>query len=204
MATAEPHHLQGFLRDLLGQPEGETLEFKRNVPKDVGRIAEVAVAFANTAGGTLVVGFDEPSRTAVGLANVERDLVRIEYELRSIRPGLRAKAEHEDLDGKALIVVRVPKGPHFPYRSNGRVLQRVGSRNAPISTELAIRRAVELPTDPAEERNLAEAIAEQSQAIERLRAGLGWRRQLPLQLVFLVAGTVLGYALGGWNPIGFG
>jgi predicted HTH transcriptional regulator len=193
------------LRALFRQPEGEQLEFKRNVPKDPRRVADAVAALANTRGGTLVIGFDEGERAAVGLGpgRVTRDIGRIESALSLVRPSLEVRAERVDVDGKAFIVVEVPPGDNFPYRADGRVLQRLGNANRPITTELAVERAEAAPTPTAEERNLAEAIAEQSQLIDELMKGTGWRRQLPMQLIFLIAGAVVGYILAGWDPFGF-
>jgi Schlafen, AlbA_2 len=213
------------LRQLLQQPEGQTLEFKRNVPKDLRRIANLAGAFANTRGGTLVIGYDEAKSEGVGIASrrVDDDLNRVQGALRLVTPELPVTAQRVDVDGKAFIVVEVPKGSGFPYRSGGRVLQRRGRNVTPITRDLAVRRTGEIaethvlprpvpepvPGEPEPDlrqpdRNLAEAIADQSALIERLTESTSWRKQLPIQLVFLVAGAVLGYLLAGLNPFGFG
>jgi predicted HTH transcriptional regulator len=192
------------LEALFHQPEGERLEFKRNVPKDPRRIAEAVAAFANTAGGTLVVGYDENAGSPVGLANIDRDLGRVETALHWVQPRLDVRPERVDVGRKSFIVVEVPASLQFPHRVDRRVLQRSGPRNAPITTEVAVRRVEAAPSPSAEERNLAEAIAEQSQLIEQLRQQAGWRKQLPLQVAFLTAGVFLGYVIGGWNPFGFG
>jgi hypothetical protein len=42
--------------------------------------------------------------------------------------------------------------------------------------------------------------------VERLSMALGWRKQLPLQIAFLLVGVILGAAVGYlltlWNPLG--
>src|SRR6476659_7229873 len=43
------------LRDLLAQPEGKTLEFKRDL-SSLAPVLKTLTAFANTAGGTLIAG----------------------------------------------------------------------------------------------------------------------------------------------------
>src|SRR5271169_259281 len=131
------------LRTLFREPEGETLEFKRNVPKDLRRIADVVAAFANTSGGTLVLGYDEPTQEAVGLSSrrVADDMARVEAALGRVKPELGLQPKHVDVDGKAFIVVEVPEGPDFPYLAEGRVLQRKGSGVAAITPDVAIRRA---------------------------------------------------------------
>ena len=46
------------LLELLKQPEGKTLEFKRDLSSSDGVLRSI-VAFANTAGGTLLIGVED-------------------------------------------------------------------------------------------------------------------------------------------------
>ena len=54
------------LEDLLRQPESKTLEFKRDLssPRPVLR---TVVAFANSAGGRLIIGVEDRSRAVIGV-----------------------------------------------------------------------------------------------------------------------------------------
>src|SRR5947208_1710040 len=56
------------LLDLLKRPEGKTLEFKRDLSSPDGAVKTV-VAFANTAGGTLLVGVEDRSGHVRGVPN---------------------------------------------------------------------------------------------------------------------------------------
>ena len=49
------------LVEILKRPEGKTLEFKRDLSTPVGALKTI-VAFANTAGGTLLLGVEDKSR----------------------------------------------------------------------------------------------------------------------------------------------
>ena len=53
--------------ELIKQPEGKTLEFKRDLssPKN---ILKTIVAFANTAGGCIVIGVEDGSREILGVS----------------------------------------------------------------------------------------------------------------------------------------
>lgn len=62
--------------ELLRQHEGKTLEFKRDLSSP-GRVMRTLVAFANGAGGVLLVGVEDGSRKVLGLA----DPTRIEEQL---------------------------------------------------------------------------------------------------------------------------
>ena len=54
------------LLELLKRPEGKTLEFKRDVSSPSG-VLKTIVAFANTAGGTLLVGVEDRTRHVRGV-----------------------------------------------------------------------------------------------------------------------------------------
>jgi hypothetical protein len=56
------------LLDLLKRPEGKTLEFKRDLSSSDGALKTI-VAFANTAGGTLLIGVEDRSRNVRGMAD---------------------------------------------------------------------------------------------------------------------------------------
>ena len=56
------------LLDLLKRPEGKTLEFKRDLSSPDGALKTI-VAFANTAGGTLLIGVEDRSRNVRGVAD---------------------------------------------------------------------------------------------------------------------------------------
>jgi predicted HTH transcriptional regulator len=52
------------LVELLKRPEGKTLEFKRDLSSPEGALKTI-VAFANTAGGTLLLGVEDRTRQEV-------------------------------------------------------------------------------------------------------------------------------------------
>ena len=55
-----------ILLELLKQPEGKTLEFKRDLSSPDGIMRSI-VAFANTAGGTVLIGVEDKSRHVRGV-----------------------------------------------------------------------------------------------------------------------------------------
>ena len=52
--------------DLLRRTEGKTLEFKRDLSSPGGALKSI-IAFANTAGGTLLVGVEDRTRRVIDL-----------------------------------------------------------------------------------------------------------------------------------------
>ena len=56
------------LVEILKRPEGKTLEFKRDLSSPDGALKTI-VAFANTAGGTLLIGVEDGSRHVRGVTD---------------------------------------------------------------------------------------------------------------------------------------
>ena len=74
------------IADLLALPESKTLEFKRDL-SSVRPVLRTLVAFANTAGGTLVVGRTQEGEV-VGVGDVLKDEERLANAIAdSVRPG---------------------------------------------------------------------------------------------------------------------
>ena len=92
--------------ELLSQPEGKTLEFKRDLssPKP---LLKTLVAFANTAGGRLIVGVEDDHRV-VGVPNPLDDEERLcNLIADGISPRLVPNVEMTTVEGKTLLVVDV-------------------------------------------------------------------------------------------------
>jgi len=128
------------LKYLLAQDEGKTLEFKENI-RPVQNILRTAVAFANTAGGTLVIGVRDRTKEVVGI----RDPLGEEERIASIfadgiRPTLVPEIQIESWRDRELIIVKIPHlvGPYY-IRSEGPengVYIRLGSTNRRAGPEL--------------------------------------------------------------------
>src|SRR3989304_5739624 len=110
---------------LMAQPEGKTLEFKRDLssPKP---LLKTLVAFANTAGGRLVVGvYDE--RKVVGVGHALDDEERLcNLIADSIAPRLVPNVEMITVDDKTLLVVEVFVSGSRPHRVKGAGAQNRG------------------------------------------------------------------------------
>jgi len=102
------------LKTLLAQPEGRTLEFKRDLSSPAG-ILKTLVAFANTAGGVLVIGREDGGYPC-GVTDVQIAEERLANLISdSIHPALLPDIERAHLEGIDLLVVRVARwpGPFF-------------------------------------------------------------------------------------------
>ena len=56
---------------MIRQAEGETLEFKLDMPAS-SDLAKLVTAFYNTRGGTILFGVEDEARQLVGVANPQR------------------------------------------------------------------------------------------------------------------------------------
>lgn len=121
--------------------ESDVLEFKREVNNSI--VKEV-VAFANTKGGTIIVGYDDNGEL-VGLNNAKEELENISNKLHdSIEPNidflvnLKLKTEN----GKEIIIIEVLQGTNKPYyiKSKGMVPEgvyiRFGNTSRPSTSDM--------------------------------------------------------------------
>ncbi len=127
--------------DLLKQPEGKTLEFKRDLSSSEG-VLRTLVAFANTAGGTLVIGVEDGTRHVRGVReplDVEERLANLISD--SILPRLIPELEILPWRRTHVLAVQVyPSAtrPHYLKRQGVEtgVLVRIGSTNRRADREL--------------------------------------------------------------------
>ena len=129
------------LVDTLRRPEGKTLEFKRDLSSPDGALRTL-VAFANTAGGTLLIGVEDTTRHVRGVKqplDLEERLASLISD--SILPRLIPELEIVPWRRTHLLAVQVypsPGRPHYLKREGPGtgVYVRVGSTNRHADTEL--------------------------------------------------------------------
>ncbi len=74
-------------------------------------------AFANTNGGTLYIGLSsDPKKTPMGVQEPEQDISQLEKEIsKRISPPLGCSIDVQDVRGKKIIRVLIPRGEDPPY-----------------------------------------------------------------------------------------
>lgn len=137
------------LQELLKEPEGKTLEFKRDL-SSIEPVIKTLVAFANTAGGTLIIGVDD-NKKVVGVD----DVLAMKQKITScvadnIVPLLLPIIKIAPVGRKSIVIIEIASMFHlgpFYLKQKGRdkgVMVRLGSstRQATpeIIKELEIRR----------------------------------------------------------------
>ena len=94
--------------------ENNNLEFKRELTPSI--IKEI-IAFANTTGGTIILGYDDNGKI-VGLKNAKEDLDRLSSKINdSIEPSVNflVSSRIEIEEDKEIIIVEVLRGTNNPY-----------------------------------------------------------------------------------------
>ena len=106
------------LKLLLGSGEGYNAEFKVSVPSKVKELTEEVCAFANAAGGVLLLGVSDANEIkGVSIDNAKRSA--IQNSLNDITPHLACSLSIVEVDGKSIGVIEVPSGPNKPYVGSG-------------------------------------------------------------------------------------
>ena len=136
--------------ELLKRSEGKTLEFKRDLSSPQN-ILKTMIAFANTAGGVILIGVDDETHDPTDVGNPLDEEERLcNLIADSIMPRLVPNVELATVEGKTLLLIEVflsSSRPHWlktegPERG---VYVRLGSTNRQADRELIaeLRRSVE-------------------------------------------------------------
>lgn len=126
----------------LDEPESRRLEFKERLPKG-NQLSRTAVAFANGAGGKIVLGVRDSPREIIGIADDK--LFTLEERINSTifdqcTPAIVPEVYLQSAAEKTLLVVDIFPGSNKPYyieksgKHNGTYI-RVGSTNRKASQE---------------------------------------------------------------------
>lgn len=135
------------LAELIAQGEGTRIEFKQTISA-AHRIARTLTAFANTAGGTLLIGVADDGRIT-GVASEYREMHLIERATDfKVEPPLTVSYETLTIDGKKVIVIEVPESedkPHYAVDDRGYRTIYVRSKDKSVPTNKLI--LAQVPTD---------------------------------------------------------
>jgi len=129
------------LDELIKKTEGKTLEFKQDISSPLP-ILKTMVAFANTSGGTIVIGIEDKSRAIKGVVNPlaqEERLTNLVAD--NIYPKLVPNIELVNWKNKQLLRIEVYSSPILPHylTKHGEekgVYVRLGSSNRQAGKEI--------------------------------------------------------------------
>lgn len=135
--------MQMKINEILKQPEGRRLEFKEVLPSGVN-LAKTIIAFANDAGGELIIGIRDEPREIIGIP--EEELLKIEGKITNLihdlcAPVISPVISFHGEDSKRVIRIQVYRGSNCPYylktkgKTEGTYI-RVGSSNRQADSEI--------------------------------------------------------------------
>ena len=97
--------------------ESKILEFKEK-QEDYSRLIETVTAFANTQGGTIIIGIRDSDREIIGLSDTEISKYHQEISqvvVDTITPQTAVDIYEQNMGGKTCLSIRIFPGPQKPY-----------------------------------------------------------------------------------------
>lgn len=134
------------LLEIISRGETSAVQFKINVSNEQS-IAQEMVAFANTKGGTILIGVDDKSWDIVGLS--DDDLRRLTNLLvnassQHVKEPIFIGTDTIDFEGKKILVVTVPEGIAKPYKDNdGLIFMKNGANKRKVTSNEEISRLLQ-------------------------------------------------------------
>ena len=147
------------LGDLLTRHEGKTLEFKREIHAP-DRLLRTVVAFANSAGGVLLIGVEDRTRQVRGVPDALALVEKVTNVISDgVQPRLMAEVEVLAWKERDVVAIQIYPGGIGPYflRSQGDergVYVRVGPTNRQADRELIAELKRQARNEPYDEQTL--------------------------------------------------
>ena len=126
------NYTEEIARELLSQPEGEKLEFKTNL-RNESVLCRVIVAFANTNGGTVVIGYSKDEERVIEISDDTLSIV-----LSVCHSDAYAKlctVNEIEIEGKHILIIDVEKSSELlffnglAYVRNGEQIKSLGAQD---------------------------------------------------------------------------
>ena len=121
------------LKSIISSGEGYNAEFKVSFPSKIKEVTEEVCAFANAAGGTLLIGVDDKN-TIQGITFDNAKRSALQNSIGEISPTLHCEIYTAEVEGKEIIVIEVPSGDNKPYVLSGAIYVRQGPNSQKLTT----------------------------------------------------------------------
>jgi len=108
---------------ILRGPEGQFVEFKQSINS---KLAREMVGFANTGGGTIVIGVNDDG-IVKGSSNLNKDISKIESIARNCDPPLNINIDRYEHGGKELLFIDISDSPDKPHSCSEGFFLRSGA-----------------------------------------------------------------------------
>jgi len=176
------------LRSLISQGESDTLELKASVPHPQ-LIARYLASFANTKGGRIVFGVQEPIKiVGVDVARVQR---AFDFALAKVDPKPNISLDTVVLDGHSIVVVSIQRSATL-VSAYGGYYHRIGATEQALSAEEIRTHSLSASTIEKAVSDLSALTAKQTQTIDNLRDELASANSIPKKLGIAAVSAVLG------------
>jgi len=176
--------------------ENETFELKVNLPNP-SQTSKLIAALANSKGGQIVVGVQEPS-LIVG-CNSRQTLAIVEQAKALLNPIPDFSTEVFSIENKEVVVIDV-KASHQLTFSSDAVYIRIGERTQPMTHEAIKQKIAPILNNETSIESLSRAIERQSLIIDNLRDEISnsnkWYIKLRDHAISAIIGAGIGYLLG--------
>lgn len=121
------------IKSLIASGEGYNVEFKVGIPSKIKDVTEEICAFANAAGGSLLLGVDDNNIVqGVVFNNAKRSA--LQNSINEISPALHCEIHIITVDSKDVVVIEVPSGDNKPYVLSGAIYVRQGPNSQKLTT----------------------------------------------------------------------
>ena len=134
------------LLNIISTGETSQVQFKANVTNEQS-IAQEMVAFANTKGGTILIGVDDKTWDIIGLT--DDDLRRLTNLLvnassQHVKEPIFIETDTIEYEGKKVLIVNVPEGVAKPYKDNdGIIFMKNGANKRKVTSNEEISRLLQ-------------------------------------------------------------
>lgn len=126
------------IKYIVNSGEGYNAEFKVSLPTNLKAVTEEVCAFANAAGGVVLLGVDDKNIIkGVTIDNSKRSA--LQNSLGEISPKLHCQFYMVTVEGKEVWVIDVPSGSSKPYVLSGAMYVRQGSNSQKLTTAEEMR-----------------------------------------------------------------
>lgn len=160
------------IKKIIESGENERVEFKVAL-RDLSILVKNVSALANTNGGFILVGVEEPNR----IVGTDPDQVcqLVERARHALSPTLDLDVSIVSIKGKSVAVISIPRSPEIVL-ANGMALKRSGAQNLSLTPE-EIARKLKPESKPSEKidlltkavSNLTDTVEQQSAVISGLQ-----------------------------------
>lgn len=153
------------ISQIVGQPEGQTLEYKAVLPPPKA-LARLIASFANSEGGTIILGVSELQGVpeVVGISREFKIANILTRAIEYLSPQPRVRGEYVDHSGKNLYFIYVDKSPSTLTTADGKVFGRQGAMTQLLNPTEIVRR-VENPQIALLQKSLGLEVEEKTQSL---------------------------------------